>query len=170
MLIAKRNWLIVGMAGLVAMGFAGVALVSIAPFKQAIPEPVYACLPHSIQSAQLSGQVEDGQGIYYLVGVNLEEQYQEFLIQVDAQQQCQSLLPAGEFVLSQYIPINLARELVLQHYTQAIEGVGDRHTFQQQLIEQLTVPADRSFLTEDDVWALKQLDIKLPPDSYDIFR
>ena len=164
-------------AGLVGLFVLLVGLISVVGFNLArasdpIPEAVYDCLPPQPQTTKLWGLVETTSGRYLLIGAGEDETYQEVLIYLDAQAACRSLLPEDDPVLSHYIPLNLARELALQRYTQVLQEQGGRDAYQQQLTEYLTAaPAGtRSQFPEEYLWALEQLGLELPPNSYEVLR
>lgn len=149
---------------------------NLAQASDTIPEATYSCLPQSTQTAKLWGLVETtDEGSYFLIGAAWEgdeDGYQEVLVYLDAQESCRSLLPEDDPILSHYIPLNIARELALQRYTRVIREQGGRDAYQQQLSEYLTsAPAGtRSELPQEYIWALEQLGIELPPDSYEVIQ
>lgn len=116
--------------------------------------------------------METTTGSYLLIGAGEGETYQEVLIYLDDQAACRSLLPEDDPVMSHYIPLNLARELALQRYTQVLQEQGGRNAYQQQLTEYLTAAPEgtRSQFPEEYLWALEQLGIELPPNSYEVLR
>ncbi|MBE9113868.1 hypothetical protein IQ273_31345 [Nodosilinea sp. LEGE 07298] len=164
-------------AGLAGLCLLLVSLIAALGFNLArasdpIPEAVYDCLPPQTQATKLWGLVETASGSYLLIGAGEGETYQEVLIYLDAQAACRSLLPEDDPVLSHYIPLNLARELALQRYTQVLQEQGGRDAYQQQLTEYLTAAPEgtRSQFPEEYLWALEQLGIELPPNSYEVLR
>lgn len=68
------------------------------------------------------------------------------------------------------IPLQLARELALQRYTRVLQEQGGREAYQQQLTDYLTSAPEgtRSEFPPEHIWALEQLGIELPPDSYEV--
>ena len=152
---------------------------NLARASENIPDVAYACLPQPTQTTKLWGLVENADDRYYLIGAAWEDNesddsdgYQEVLIYVNAQETCQSLLPEDDPVLSHYISLNVARELALQRYTRVLREQGGKEAYQQQLSEYLTSTAEgtRSEFPQEYIWALEQLGIELPPDSYEVLR
>ncbi len=163
-----------GLAGLCLLLVSLISVVGINLVRASdpIPEAVYDCLPAQTQAPNLWGLVETTAGSYALIGVGEGETYQEVLIYLDHQATCRSLLPEDDPVLSHYIPLNVARELALQRYTQVLQEQGGRDAYQEQLTEYLTAAPDgtRSQFPQEYIWALEQLGIELPPDSYEVLR
>ncbi|MEO0488018.1 MAG: hypothetical protein AAFZ49_00495 [Cyanobacteria bacterium J06659_2] len=164
--LASVSILLIGLIALV--GF------NLARASDHIPDSVYACLPQQTQTTKLWGLTETETGGYYLIGASWDEEqaYQEVLIYLDAQATCRSLLPEDDPVLSHYIPLNLARELALQRYTRILQEQGGRDAYQQQLTDYLNAAPEgtRSEFPPEYIWALAQLGIELPPDSYEVLR
>jgi hypothetical protein len=164
-------------AGLAGLCLLLVSLISVVGLNLArasdpIPQAAYDCLPPQTQTTKLWGLVDTASGSYLLIGAGEDETYQEVLIYLETQAACRSLLPEDDPVMSHYIPLNLARELALQRYTQVLQEQGGRDAYQQQLIEYLIAAPDgtRSQFPEEYLWALEQLGIELPPDSYEVLR
>ena len=152
---------------------------NLARASENIPDVAYACLPQPTQTTKLWGLVENTDGHYYLIGAAWEGDesdntggYQEVLIYVNSQENCQSLLPEDDPVLSHYISLNVARELALQRYTHVLREQGGKEAYQQQLNEYLTSTAEgtRSEFPQEYIWALEQLGIELPANSYEVLR
>lgn len=144
-----------------------------------IPDDAYACLPEITQTNKLWGLVENLDGRYYLIGVAWESDepeetggYEEVLIYVNFQGRCQSVLPEDDPVLSHYISLNVARDLALQRYTRVLREQGGREAYQQQLNEYLTSTSEGTLsqFPQEYIWALEQLGIELPPNSYEVLR
>ncbi|MEO0984021.1 MAG: hypothetical protein AAFY20_00570 [Cyanobacteria bacterium J06639_14] len=139
-----------------------------------IPATVQTCLPPSTQSAKVWGVVDTETGNYHLIGTiwteGDEDVYQEVLIYLAPEETCRSLLPEDDPVLSHYIPLQLARELALQRYTRVLQEQGGQETYQQQLTDYLTGAPEgtRSEFPPEHIWALEQLGIELPPESYEV--
>jgi hypothetical protein len=132
-------------------------------------------LPAAINpSAKLWGVVETRPAVTHLIGTTWtegdEESYQEVLIYLAPEETCRSLLPEDDPVLSHYIPLKLARELALQRYTRVLQEQGGREAYQQQLTDYLTAlrKAPAANFPPEYLWALEQLGIELPPDSYEV--
>ncbi|MBE7383728.1 MAG: hypothetical protein F6J95_020210 [Leptolyngbya sp. SIO1E4] len=156
-----------------------VGLISLVGFNLAqasdeIPATVQTCLPPATQTVKVWGRVATDTESYTLIGTtwkdNNEDVYQEVLIYLNAEDTCRSLLPEDDPVLSHYIPLQLARELALQRYTRVLQEQGGREAYQQQLTDYLIgAPEDtRSEFPPEHIWALEQLGIELPPDSYEV--
>ena len=165
---------VAGLAGLclLLVGLISAVGLNLARASDPIPAAAYDCLPSQIETTKLWGLVETDAGRYALIGVGEGETYQEVLIYLDPQSACRSLLPEDDPVLSHYIPLSLARELALQRYTQVLREQGGRDAYQQQLTEYLTAAPDgtRSQFPEEYLWALEELGIELPPNSYEVLR
>ena len=156
------------------MGFISLVELTLAQASDDLPETVYACLSQPTQTTKVWGLVETDAGSYYLIGTawedSKEENYQEVLVYLNTQDTCRSLLPENDPVLSHYIPLNLARELALQRYTRVLQEQGGRDAYQQQLTDYLTSTPESapSEFPPAYVWALEQLGIELPPESYEV--
>jgi hypothetical protein len=171
----NRN-LMLALSGLLVVLISLIAIVgtNLAQASDDIPDPVYACLPTSTQESKLWGTVETSSGDYYLIGISRpgdpESPYQEVLVYLPPQNPCRSLLPEDDPVLSHYIPLNLARELALQRYTRVLQEQGGREAYQQDL-EAYLQGAPEGTLSQfppEYLWALEQLGIELPPQSYEV--
>lgn len=142
-----------------------------------IPKNIYPCLPRQVQDLKLWAHTKANQSNYYLIGIyqqhsqQMEEfqpQYQETLVELD-NVGCLVVVPKqkmGAVSLVQYVPEQVARELKLQRYRQAIAQVGGKEKFQDIFIEQESQsPGDVSYYFPEDVWALERLGIKLPDNA-----
>lgn len=156
-----------------------VGLISLVGFNLAqasdeVPETVQTCLSPATQTVKVWGRVETDTESYTLIGTTWtegdEDVYQEVLIYLNAEDTCRSLLPEDDPVLSHYIPLQLARELALQRYTRVLQEQGGREAYQQQLTDYLTGAPEgtRSEFPPEHIWALEQLGIELPPESYEV--
>lgn len=160
------------------IGLIGLVSFSLAQVSDHIPDEVYVCLPESTQTTKLWGSVENMDGRYYLIGTAWEGNefldntggYLEVLIYVNFRDHCRSVLPEDDPVLSHYISLNVARDLALQRYTRVLREQGGREAYQQQLNEYLasTSEGTLSIFPQEYIWALEQLGIELPPDSYEV--
>ena len=147
---------------------------NLAQASDEIPATVQVCLPPATQTVKAWGLVETESESYYLIGTSWEDNeetiYQEVLIYVGPDDTCRSLLPENDPVLSHYIPLQLARELALQRYTRVLQEQGGREAYQQQLTDYLTGAPEgtRSEFPPEHIWALEQLGIELPANSYEV--
>lgn len=172
----RNRTLLLPILGILILLISLIASVSLnlARASDDIPATVQTCLPPSTQSAKVWGVVDTETGSYHLIGTSWTEReeavYQEVLIYLNPEDTCRSLLPEDDPVLSHYIPLQLARELALQRYTRVLQEQGGRETYQQQLTDYLTSAPEgtRSEFPPEHLWALEQLGIELPPESYEV--
>jgi len=156
------------------MGLISLVGFNLAQASDDIPATVQICLPPSTQNAKVWGVVDTETGSYHLIGTTWtegdEDIYQEVLIYRAPEDTCRSLLPENDPVLSHYISLQLARELALQRYTRVLQEQGGREAYQQQLADYLTSAPEgtRSEFPPEHIWALEQLGIELPTDSYEV--
>lgn len=152
-------------------------------FDPNIPKKLYPCLPKkNVQKMELRAKVttnKTNQISYYLVGVYNQPQslspdetpepsYQETVVVID-EIGCQVIVPKekyGTATLTMYIPQSAAYELSLEYHRRAFAKAGGREKFQQLLWEeeQDSTPGDFPVYFPEEVWALKKLGVKLPPN------
>ena len=74
--------------------------------------------------------------------------------------------------LSAYIPLEAAQQLALQVYQRRIQEAGGLQAFQQGLTEYLSQPnsTEISYFAPEDLWAMEQLGVDLPEDSYRVLE
>jgi hypothetical protein len=172
----RNRTLMLPLLGMLILLISLIASVSLnlARASDDIPANVQTCLPPSTQSAKVWGVVDTKTGSYHLIGTSWTEReeavYQEVLIYLNPEETCRSLLPENDPVLSHYVPLQLARELALQRYTRVLQEQGGQEAYQQQLTDYLTSAPEgtRSEFPPEHIWALEQLGIELPTDSYEV--
>lgn len=146
--------------------------------SSALPEVIQRCVEEGVQSVGLVGTArESSQTFYYLrnylfgIDTPLESWYS--LIAVNSRQPCTRLMdgPSELTPLSQFMTTATARELELERYRHEIAAAGSQAAFEQELNEQLSPAPYTAFeglpiyLSEEQVWALRQLGIQFP-DTY----
>jgi len=172
----RNRTLVLPFLGILILLISLIASVSLnlARASDDIPATVQTCLPPSTQNAKVWGVVDTETGSYHLIGTTWtegdEDVYQEVLIYLAPEETCRSLLPENDPVISHYVPLQLARELALQRYTRVLQEQGGREAYQQQLTDYLTSAPEgtRSEFPPEHIWALEQLGIELPIDSYEV--
>ena len=153
-------------------------------FDPDIPKKLYSCLPKKdVQRMELRAKTttnKTSQISYYLVGVHnqiqslnsdeiLKPNYQETVVLID-EIGCQVIVPKekyGTATLTMYMPKTVAYELSLEYHRRAFAKAGGREKFQQLLWEeeQNSTPGDFPVYFPEEVWALKKLGVKLPPNN-----
>lgn len=145
-----------------------------------IPKNLYPCLPQQgVQKLELRAKTTTEKIDYYIVGVNNQPQplsqdeaptpnYQQTLVAID-EISCRVIIPKekyGTATLTMYIPKSSAYELSLEFHRRAFVKAGGREKFQQILWEeeQNSTPGDFPVYFPEEVWALKKLGVKLPPN------
>lgn len=140
-----------------------------------LPKKLYPCLPKRVRKLKLLAHTTANKNGYYLIGVyNLPSQpsseiepspeYQETLVELDAIG-CSVILPKekmGAISLVEYVPEQVARELKLQSFRQAIAEAGGKEKFQKLLLEDENHEGNTSYFFPEDAWALQKLGIRLP--------
>jgi hypothetical protein len=154
-----------------------VILVQATQLDNNIPENLYPCLPKRVRKLRLFAHTTNNNKSYYLVGVynlpssSLNEidplpEYQETLVALD-DIGCLVIVPKeklGAASLTQYIPEEIARELKLQRFRQAIVEAGGKQKLQKLIWEEENHENGASYFFPEEAWALQQLGIQLPPN------
>lgn len=154
-----------------------VVLVQATQFDNSIPKNLYPCLPKRVRKLRLFAHTTSNKKSYYLVGVyNLPSsslnqidplpEYQETLVALD-DIGCLVIVPKeklGAASLTQYIPEEIARELKLQRFRQAIVEAGGKQKLQELIWEDENHEDAASYFFPEEAWALQQLGIQLPPN------
>ena len=138
--------------------------------EPAVPAALQPCLPRSLERVEILGQVQQEQQKLYLLGASLGDRYWELLVQQD---EAGCLLIKGQQdtePLRAYIPIEVAQQLALQRYQRRIEEAGGLEAFQKGFTEHMAQrsPGEITYLAPEAVWALQQLGVEIPADSYQI--
>lgn len=132
-----------------------------------IPQSVRACIPvKQVARVQLVASTKKSNATYYLLNAyeSNDSIPSDLLISVNAQNTCSLLLhnPMNDSIpLSRFVPIDVARRLVLQQIKNAIKAAGGKAKFQQQLLEEAS-QIGITYWTPEEVWTLQKLGIRLP--------
>lgn len=140
-----------------------------------IPEKLYPCLPRQAQKLELRAHINENEIDYYLVGIQQLQQsddddtpaYQETVVELD-DIGCSIIVPREKshaVSLTRYIPEEVAHQLKLQRFQQAIKQTGGKEKFQQLLLEDEKQSESTSYFFPEDAWALKKLGIRLPNNA-----
>lgn len=144
-----------------------------------IPKNLYLCLPKAVQKLKLEETATYEQKKYFTVGIytlpsnvaGMEEpsSYKETVVALDdiGCQVVVSVEKSGMASLLLYLPQQVAYDLALQRFRNAISKSGGKEKYQQILLEseQTSTPGDYPFFFPEDAWALNQLGIKLPANA-----
>ena len=143
-----------------------------------IPDAVQPCVESGSRSVELVGTVREPNRTFYflrnyLYGLDDPTESWYSLIQIDSSQQCQRLRGgnSGLAPLNNFMSTQSARQLELQRYQREIEQAGGRSVYERQFNQRLNPPPNSMYegvdiyLSEEQVWALRQLGIQFP-DTY----
>lgn len=140
-----------------------------------IPNEVLTCVPNEGAKYELLGVAKQQETEYYLLSIyayadeDPTERW-DVVIQHD-RAGCLLLhhLGSGLKPISAYMAVETARQLELQRYQHWIEKAGSKEKFQQTLIARTADPGVPHYLSQEQVWALKQLGISIP-STYRILK
>ncbi len=140
-----------------------------------VPNEVLTCIPNEGAKYELLGVAKQQETDYYLLSVyayadeDPNERW-DAVIQHD-RAGCLLLhhLSSGLRPISAYMPAETARKLELQRYQHWIEKAGSKEKFQQAFIARAADPGVPHYLSQEQVWALKQLGVSIP-STYRILK
>lgn len=141
-----------------------------------IPQKLYPCLPKQVMKLTVAASSAIEQDTYFLIEVHQAPQplstteapqptYEQTLVKLD-KLGCLVIIPRekmGAVSLVEYVPESVARDLSLQMYKEAIAQVGGKENFQKLWDENDVEVGDKPYLFPENVWALQQLGIRIPP-------
>lgn len=133
-----------------------------------IPKAIYPCIAGFAKQVNLLASTSKNDHTYYLLLQQIpgSGSYKEFdlwkksLIVTD-KLGCLPYTPAEGIVqesLTQYVPKDVANQLALQNWKDQISKLGGK----EKVVELLAPGEDTLLLNVEDVWALKQLGVKIP--------
>ena len=132
-----------------------------------LPTSLHSCVDSQVLGGKLWSSVASNQSSYYLITLFLSTSRVKTVIEVDSSG-CTIKIPfdeAGRFPLSNYLPQQIAYQLVLERYRHLIQEVGGQEAFQKILVAQED-PSSVTFVFPEAVWAYQQLGLQFPrPDS-----
>lgn len=133
-----------------------------------VPASVLTCIPSEGAKYELLGTIKHDSTSYYLLSIYAyadEDPMERWdaLIQ-DDRAGCLLLhhLGSGLKPLSTYVPVEVARQLELQRYQYWISKAGGKEKFQQVLIARGSDTGVPHYLSQEQVWALRQLGVEVP--------
>lgn len=140
-----------------------------------IPNEVLTCVPNEGAKYELLGVAKQQETEYYLLSIyayadeDPNERW-DVVIQRD-RAGCLLLrhLGSGLKPTSAYVPVEAAKQLELQRYQHWIEKAGSKDKFQQAFIARAADSGVPHYLSQEQVWALKQLGISIP-NTYKILK
>jgi hypothetical protein len=155
------------------IAFAQAPTPATAPSTQSeatIPTALYPCVPQPVDQIQLLGQVQQEEEQFYLLGLFVSDRYWESLVQRD---RSGCLLVKGQQdteSLSAYVSLDIAQQLTLQRYQRRIEEAGGLEAFQRGFAEYMgrSSGGEVVYLAPENVWALQQLGVRIPEETYQI--
>jgi hypothetical protein len=135
-----------------------------------LPSNLLPCIPQAnrqpISQVALISQTEFQGQTYHLLSVYfLNDSYPSNLVITTTSDRCQEVFynPMGDAIaLSQVVPPEVAQQLTLGRYQREIERMGVE-AFQQQVIQSTSGRESVTWAAEE-VWALQQLGIEVPPN------
>lgn len=140
-----------------------------------IPKEVLICVPNEGAKYELLSVAKQQETEYYLLWIYAyadEDPTERWDVVIQRDRTgCLLLhhLGSGLKPLSTYMPVETARQLELQRYQHWIEKAGSKEKFQQSFIARAANPGVPHYLSQEQVWALKQLGVSIP-STYRILR
>lgn len=140
-----------------------------------IPKEVLACQSLGTGDIDLLGVTQVKHKTFYLLGKYVSYNYQnplnssDELIQFSPTAYCLRLQEGNDKPLSHFIPLVAARNLELQRYKHMIKRLGSKQKLEQELARRINNSSQLFLLSPEQIWALENLQIKLPP-NYRILR
>ena len=131
-----------------------------------LPQPLKPCIPDGVRSVRLDASVSQGKSTYFHLGLR-DSVYWSSIFEVQGNR-CRQLIPKaknGKFAWSRYVDRGVARKLALESYRTKIELVGGRRAFQESLKQNFYGIVNPSLVTEEKLWALRELGFSLPKEN-----